>query len=57
MDCSICNRPMVEGQTMTMYTLKNSNERLFAHDECLAGMIAKDMSELQVRKPSTSDKE
>ncbi len=33
---------------MTMYTMKNSNTRLFAHDECLAGMVAHDATELHI---------
>lgn len=45
MNCSICNKPINEGETLTMYTEKNSNKRLFAHDECLASIVARDLSE------------
>ncbi len=56
MNCSICNRPINEGETMTMYTEKNSNKRLFAHDECLASMVAKDLSDLQSGAHTSQEK-
>lgn len=56
MNCSICNRPINEGETMTMYTEKNSNKRLFAHDECLASMVAKDLSDLQAGAHKSPEK-
>ena len=57
MNCSICNKPINEGETMTMYTEKNSNKRLFAHDECLASMVAKDLSDSRTSGSKSSDKE
>ena len=50
MICSICKLPIKEGDIITMYTEKSSNERLFAHDSCLASTISGGVAASQSEK-------
>ncbi len=46
MKCNICDKQIKEGDHITRYALGSSSKHYLGHEECVAGIVLKDLVEL-----------